>query len=361
MFQVDAAAVDRPLAGNDGNHPRRPEMKLRSSLLLAIAAAGAAALLGTAWLWFAGAPAAQRSTALPVTIAVSTAYAGSCPVLAASDRGYFKAEGVAATLQPHSSGKSALNAVLEGKAELATVAELPVMFAAMGGQPVMVLANMFRAERDSGIIVRRDRGIAAPADLKGKRVGVQMGTAAHFMLEIFLYLNKLSVRDVTLVDLQTHELSNALSRGVVDAVATWEPYLDSMRTMLGSNGTLFYGERVYSYFLLAGMRDHVRAQPQAVQGVLRAVLRGARYCAEVPAAAAALLASPAKPARTAELWRDYRFDVSLEQSLLLALEDESRWAIQNKLVADSTMPNFLNHLHLDALAAVRPAAVTVIH
>jgi len=343
-------------------------MRQRSTWLLASAAALGAALLGTAWLWFAQAPAAQRSTApsataQPLTIAVSTAYAGSCPVLAASDRGFFKAEGVTATVQPHSSGKSALNAVLEKKAELATVAELPVMFAAMSGQPVMVLANMFRTERDAGVIVRKDRGIAAPADLKGKRVGVQLGTAAHFMLEVFLGLQKLSTRDVTLVDLPTHELSNALSQGVVDAVATWEPHLDSMRAMLGPNGTVFYGERVYSYFLLAGMRDQVRAQPQAVQGVLRAVVRGAQYCAEAPAAAAALLASPTKPdpVRAAELWRGYRFDVSLEQSLLLALEDESRWAIQNKLVAGSSTPNYLDHLHLDALMAVRPAAVTVIH
>ena len=342
-------------------------MKGRSTWLLVVAAAVAAALLGEAWFWFARAPAAQPSapatTALPLTIAVSTAYAGSCPVLAASDRGFFKAEGVAATLQPHSSGKSALNAVLEGKAELATVAELPIMFAAMGGQPVMVLANMFRAERDSGIIVRKDRGIAAPADLKGKRVGVQLGTAAHFMLDIFLSLQKLSTRDVTLVDLQTHELSKALSQGVVDAVATWEPHLDSIRAALGPNGTVFYSERVYSFFLLAGKRDQVRAQSQAMQGVLRAVIRGAKYCVETPAAAAALLASPNKSdaPHTAELWRSYRFDVSLEQSLLLALEDESRWAIQNKLVAGSTTPNYLNHLYLDALAAVRPAAVTVIH
>ena len=61
------------------------------------------------------------------------------------------------------------------------------------------------------------------------------------------------------------------------------------------------------------------------------------------------------------LWPQYRFNVMLDQSLLLALEDELRWAIRNTLVDGVDMPNYLNHVSLDALKAVSPAAVTVIH
>jgi len=43
------------------------------------------------------------------------------------------------------------------------------------------------------------------------------------------------------------------------------------------------------------------------------------------------------------------------------LEDESRWAIRNKLIDRADMPNYLNHVALDALKAVSPAAVTIIH
>ncbi|UUZ64709.1 hypothetical protein LP414_22215 [Polaromonas sp. P1(28)-13] len=61
------------------------------------------------------------------------------------------------------------------------------------------------------------------------------------------------------------------------------------------------------------------------------------------------------------LWPQYRFNVTLDQGLLLALEDESRWAIRNKLTDRTDMPNYLNHVYLDALKAVSPTAVTVIH
>jgi NitT/TauT family transport system substrate-binding protein len=46
---------------------------------------------------------------------------------------------------------------------------------------------------------------------------------------------------------------------------------------------------------------------------------------------------------------------------LLELEDQTRWAVRNGLTGRTDMPNYLNHLDMDALQAVAPAAVTVIH
>jgi NitT/TauT family transport system substrate-binding protein len=346
-------------------------MKRRSSWLLAVAAAVAATLLA-AWVWLARTSSAPEpstplssSTVRPITIAVSDAYAGSCPVLAASDRGFFKAEGLTVTLQPYTSGKLALDAALHGQADLATVAVLPVVLAVMGTeQPVVILANIFRADKDDGIVGRKDRGINTPAELKGKRIGVQFGAANQFVLDAFLSLHRVMARDVTLVDMPTHELAGALANGAVDAVATWEPYLESAKTALGSNGTVFYGDRIYSaFFMLVATRESARAQTEGLQGVLRAVDRGAKYCAENPAEAMTLLKRPenVSVAGLAKLWRGYRFEVSLEQTLLLAMEDQSRWAIQNRLVPGNTVPNYLDHLYFDALNVARPSSITVIH
>ena len=60
-------------------------------------------------------------------------------------------------------------------------------------------------------------------------------------------------------------------------------------------------------------------------------------------------------------WPTYRFKMGLDQGLILALEDESRWAVDTSLVPARPMPNFLDYMYLDALVAVDPAAVTVIH
>jgi NitT/TauT family transport system substrate-binding protein len=52
--------------------------------------------------------------------------------------------------------------------------------------------------------------------------------------------------------------------------------------------------------------------------------------------------------------------VSLEQNLLVVMEDESRWAVKNKVVEAKGTPNFLDVVYVDGLAAVRPRSVTVI-
>ncbi|UUZ63731.1 hypothetical protein LP417_31400 [Polaromonas sp. P1-6] len=60
-------------------------------------------------------------------------------------------------------------------------------------------------------------------------------------------------------------------------------------------------------------------------------------------------------------WPSYRFNMALDQGLILALEDEARWAIKNKLTSRTEMPNYLNYIYLDGLKAVMPSAVTIIH
>ncbi len=219
-------------------------------------------------------------------------------VFIAHAKGYFAHAGLNVTLQPYTTGKDALDAALEGRTELATVADIPIMFAVMKGHPMSIVATIFTEEKDPGVIGRKDKGILTPADLNGKRIGVTLGTSAHFMLDALLIRQKLSTDDVTLHDLQPQELVEALLQGDVDAVATWGPYLGALRTQLGANGTIFDSEGIY---------------------------------------------------------------VTLDQSLLLSLEDETRWAIKNELTDRTNIPNYLDHFYLDALEAVMPAAVTVIH
>ncbi len=238
------------------------------------------------------------------------------------------------------------------------------MFAAVSGQPVMVVANMFEAEKDFGVVGRKDAGISIAASVKGKRIGVSLRTAGHFVLASFLNRQKLSAGDVMMVDLKPDQLSAALSEGRIDAATTWEPFLGSLLTQLGANGVVFSSEGLYhSVFALAGARDYVVSHPETIQKVLRAVIKGARFCQDVPDQAIEISAAAMKadPVKLKAAWPTYRFRVTLDQSLLLALEDETRWAIKNKLTDRTEPVNYLHHIYLDAMNAVSPATVTVIH
>ena len=59
-------------------------------------------------------------------------------------------------------------------------------------------------------------------------------------------------------------------------------------------------------------------------------------------------------------WKCHDYVVTLPQAILLVFENQARWRINNNLTTATSIPNYLNHIYLDALKDVRPEAVTII-
>jgi NitT/TauT family transport system substrate-binding protein len=213
------------------------------------------------------------------------------------------------------------------------------------------------------VVARQDRAIRSPGDLRGRRIGLTTGTSAHFWLDSFLLRHQLVLADVHLQHVPAEGLAAALASGEVDAVATWQPYLDVAQDAVGNNGVLLTMAGIYDApWSLAGLSDFPSRRPEALRRLLRALLRAERIYAEDPDAALATIAK-VRGIRVAALrpqLADFRFALRLDQSLLGALEDESRWAMRSGIVPLRPMPNYLAHVHLDSLATVEPARVHVI-
>jgi NitT/TauT family transport system substrate-binding protein len=61
-----------------------------------------------------------------------------------------------------------------------------------------------------------------------------------------------------------------------------------------------------------------------------------------------------------DIWNDFQFNISLNQSLLINLEDQARWAIKAGLTDCRVLPNFFEAINIEGLNAVKPDAVRVI-
>jgi hypothetical protein len=59
-------------------------------------------------------------------------------------------------------------------------------------------------------------------------------------------------------------------------------------------------------------------------------------------------------------WNDFIFRLSLDQSVIDALETEARWVITNTFTEKTTVPNYLFFIFVDGLKAVQPWAVTIV-
>jgi len=307
-------------------------------------------------------PQQQAGPSEKITIAYSTAY-NALLVQIALAKGYFSEEGLDAAAQPHAFGKPALQAVIEGKADFATVGDTPIMFAVMAGKRITTLASIQTANRDVAVVARGDRGIAKPLDLKGKTIGVSLGTTGDFFAEVFLIAHGTDRKQVTIIDLKPDEMAAALNAGKVDAVSTWNPALIQLQKGMGNKGLTFYSESLYTeYFCLVAGQDFVKERPEAVRKVLRALIKAETFAKKNPEESRRLVAAFIKTDKALldETWDIFTLRLTLDQALIVDFEDQTQWAMKYRLTTRRDMPNYLDFIYVDGLLAVKPDAVRII-
>ena len=89
-----------------------------------------------------------------------------------------------------------------------------------GAQAVMILVGDYSNGND---MVVAAPGIESVGDLKGKRVGVEIGFVGHLLLLDALESVGLTESDVELVNIPTNEAPQVLASGDVDAIVAWQP------------------------------------------------------------------------------------------------------------------------------------------
>lgn len=299
----------------------------------------------------------------PVTIGIESTAVNSL-IYIAREQGYFLANGLDATIRDdYPSGAAASEKVIEGELDFSTTAEFFIVRQALEGGNIVTIASI-DSFMHMKLLVRKDRGIEQTADLKGKMIGVPVSTSADFMLGRYLDLNNIRHDEVTIVDVQSPDAVNALVSGEVDAVVTWQPNVIAIQEQLGEKVSVWdvqSGQAMYCVLLATG--DLVRSRPGTIERLLQALIQAADYVNDNPRDAENLVKDILgyDDVYIDAIWPEYQFSVRLDQAMITAMEDQARWAIANNLAAQTQVPDFLNYIYMDALEAIKPEAVDIIH
>jgi ABC-type nitrate/sulfonate/bicarbonate transport system substrate-binding protein len=300
------------------------------------------------------------SAALTRVRIAATGQPQSILVHVAADQGYFAAEGLAVQILLRSHGEAAMQALLDGQADFATVADIPIMLSILRGDKIAVVAMIESSNVNNAIVANQAAGITQASDLRGKRIGFTPGTTSDFFLDAILTTIDLTRRQIQPVALLPEEMLQAMSNRQVDAVSTWNYPLTLIKQQLGTNGVVFHDRQIYTEtFNVVVQQDLISQQPQTVQRLLRALIRAEAFVAAHPDQAQDLMAAAAQidKATVQSVWANFNYRVELDRSLPLVLEDETRWAVAQQLTDNPVMPDFARHIHVDSLRAVKPAAV----
>ena len=91
---------------------------------------------------------------------------------------------------------------------------------ATGAIGVMIIINDYSNGNDMIVAAPGIKGIA---DLKGKKIGVEVGFVSHLLLLNALEKNGMTEADVELINVPTNETPQVLASGDVDAIVAWQP------------------------------------------------------------------------------------------------------------------------------------------
>jgi ABC-type nitrate/sulfonate/bicarbonate transport system substrate-binding protein len=311
--------------------------------------------------WYlANSPGAGTGTPEPITIGMEPNQVNSL-IIIADDQGFFPAAGLNVTIKGYPSGAAAVNGMLAGEADIAMATEFVAVVKALVHERICTFATIDKFQQIY-LVGRKDRGIENTSDMKGKNIGVTKKTAAEFYLGRYLNLHGMHMQDVTLVDIMPAQLAEGLANGTVDAVVTWQPYVRTIEGRMGNDTIKWPAQSMQVAYCSAISTDNWAAiHPETINKLLIALARAEDYTINHPDEAKAIVQKRLQyeDAYISTIWPEHQFSLSLDQSLVTAMEDEGRWMIANNLTNETAIPDFRKYVYTNGLEVVRPESVNI--
>lgn len=280
----------------------------------------------------------------------------------ANDKGFFKENSLDATVQINPDGKTALQNLFDGNADIIQVMATPVVYASFKRNDFFILGKI-RHSKIHFAVARADRGIRNASDLRGKRLAVTKGTSAEFFMDSFLVYNDINPSELDIYHMGAVEMVEAIDNGKVDAMFCWSPFPLIAQKRLGPNGLVLPSRSIVpASWLIIAKKDFTKQNFDIVKKYLQSLYRAEQFVAANREEAVRIHSKAGGVALpvVSELFQKMTLELALDQALLDDLEDQARWIIRYQYTDQTRVPNFLEAVFEKALKEVKPSAVTII-
>lgn len=121
-------------------------------------------------------------------------------------------------------GPQLLEALALGQVDFGATGDAPPVFAQAAGKAIVYVGAEPPKPDSSALLVKPDSSLRTLSDLRGRRVALQKGSSAHFLVVRAVRRAGLTWGDIQPIYLPPAEARAAFERGAVDAWAVWDPY-----------------------------------------------------------------------------------------------------------------------------------------
>jgi sulfonate transport system substrate-binding protein len=241
-----------------------------------------AGLIGA--LAFGAEPAAAQGT--PTVDMVIGNNFGHLPMFVGVEKGFFRKHGVDVRLKVVNTGTDMVNAMQKREVQIGDMSVTTFLKARHSGEPFRVIgiimndATRDNADEPLAIVARKDSGIKAVADLRGRRVGLAKAQTSDEYFKMVLARHNMKYDgDVAIENIMAPPaLAPALKEGKVDAVVSWEPYNTAVLEQVAESYVVLRGGGYLSYIMVATAHEPTIADsPQLIRGVVAGLAAASQY------------------------------------------------------------------------------------
>lgn len=186
-------------------------------------------------------------------------------------------DNVKVTFTEFESGPPENESFAAGQQDIGVMGNVPSIGGLAAGQKRTFIGISENGEKTEAVLVPPDSDIKSVADLKGKKIGLVVGSIVQNLLYNLLKEEGLTLDDVEQLNLGTGELQEALATGQVDAVATWQPMIAQIENagvgvlLADGSGGVFLAENT-----IFVQDDYLAANPDIVRIFMEQYARGAK-------------------------------------------------------------------------------------
>jgi ABC-type nitrate/sulfonate/bicarbonate transport system substrate-binding protein len=316
---------------------------MRRLLLAAIAAISLGALDANAQL-----------TKMTIATGVDPAFS---QFYVAKEGGIFEKNGLDVTINTGPSGSAMIPFLVNNQVQAAYGSDLAGVINHQVDPNIVAVADGTYLLRWLSVV---GRNVADLNGLKGKKVGIAMGTGSEIFWRRVLEKKSLKLTDFTMVNVEAPEMLAATERGDIDGFAVWEPW--PTRALMAIKGTkvLQTAEGIYNNLNFVYMnRGWIEQNKATAEKFMLSLMQANDLIEKDRPAAAKMVAKFLKmPVELAtELMPKVEFDMDWQPRSIEAIQvSEKQLADQKKLKAPL---DYSKYVYLDLVKAVRPENIKI--
>ncbi|WP_158238233.1 ABC transporter substrate-binding protein [Pollutimonas nitritireducens] len=288
-------------------------------------------------------------------------------VLIAEQKGFFEAAGLDVSVKYFPSGGDLMSAFVGGSIDYGSSGAIPILTVRARPFPLKVIAQMSDISGAQHLIVKE--GTKSLDELKGKKIGVMLGTASEAFYKVIIEKYELDADSLTVVNMDPTDMTTAFIRGDVEAIVLWEPVATNARK-LGKGKTLISAtndyrgatpeaKRIYGdHSLLFANEKTIESQPEVASAMIEALKKASEFIQNNRDEAVAIMAKTyvLQPHEMNAILDMNKYSLEISDQLISDLEVLTDFLVTSKRIKKETDPRQM--IDTSVLKKVDAALVT---